>query len=265
MSPETLWPLLLLRIGLPAACVITASILAERSGPFFGGLIVALPVSAGPAYVLLALQSDDAFIAQSAIGSLIANAATGLFLLTSIQLAPRQSLPRCLAAALGVWLLATLGLRTLPWTALGATFLNLLVYAVLIGLTRGGVGVTTEPRARQRWFDLPLRALLVGTLVASVVTASQAIGPSATGIAALFPVVFTSLTAIMHPRIGGRSTAALLASAARAMPGFGFGLLALHLLAEPIGRWRALLAFAAVCVLWSGMLTARRRLARLTS
>ena len=54
--------------------VVTATVVAEASGPFWGGLIVSLPIGAGPAYAMLALQHDAAFIAASALGSFAANA-----------------------------------------------------------------------------------------------------------------------------------------------------------------------------------------------
>jgi len=39
----------------------------ERGGPFWGGLICGVPIASGPAYVMLALQADPAFVAQSAL------------------------------------------------------------------------------------------------------------------------------------------------------------------------------------------------------
>ncbi len=59
------------------------------------------------------------------------------------------------------------------------------------------------PLITRRWYDIPLRAALVATLVAIVVTLSRWVGPSVSGTIALFPVVFTSMMLILHPRIGG--------------------------------------------------------------
>lgn len=247
MPPDAFWLALLAKVGATAGVVVLACGIAERAGPFLGGLIAALPVSAGPAYVLLALQADDRFIAASAIGSLVANAATGLFLIVYMRLAPHRSLPVSLAAALGAWLLAVSVAQQIAWSATAATLLNTVVYALCFRLAPpvdAGIRAVAPPR----WFDIPLRALLVGLLVGGVVTTSRAIGPTATGIAALFPVVFTSLTAILHPRIGGMATAAVLASASRAMPGFGLALLVLHLAAVPFGRAPALVAFVLTCL-----------------
>ena len=63
-------------MAVAAAFVVAASMITERSGPAIGALVATLPVSAGPSYVFLALDHDDAFIAQSALASLPINGAT---------------------------------------------------------------------------------------------------------------------------------------------------------------------------------------------
>src|SRR2546430_539067 len=68
MSPELAFLLsLTLRMAFAAAFVVIASMVTERSGPAIGALIATLPVSAGPSYIFLAIDHDDAFIAQSAL------------------------------------------------------------------------------------------------------------------------------------------------------------------------------------------------------
>ncbi len=53
MSPDLLFILLLvLRMVVAAAFVVSASIITERSGPVIGALIATLPISAGPSYVV---------------------------------------------------------------------------------------------------------------------------------------------------------------------------------------------------------------------
>ena len=59
-----LWIQIGVKVLIAATVVVTASVMAEKSGPFIGGLILALPVSVGPAYAMLALQASPAFVAQ---------------------------------------------------------------------------------------------------------------------------------------------------------------------------------------------------------
>ena len=47
---------LLLKIVMTATIVVTATIIVERTGPFIGALIAALPTAAGAVYIILALE-----------------------------------------------------------------------------------------------------------------------------------------------------------------------------------------------------------------
>jgi hypothetical protein len=78
--PSAFWIGLLARAAVSAFVVVAATVAAEAAGPFWGGLIVSLPIAAGPAYVMLALQHDSGFIAASALGSFAVNAASFVFL-----------------------------------------------------------------------------------------------------------------------------------------------------------------------------------------
>jgi hypothetical protein len=257
-----LWLPALAKAVSTAMVVVVASVLAEAIGPFWGALIASLPVSAGPAYVFLAMQHDAAFVAASALSSCAANAATGLFLIVYAASARRLRLWQGLGAALATWLLASVLMRQVEWTPVTVVLLNLAVYGA--GFQMGSGTAEAPPRpdtvTLRRWFDLPLRAASVALFVSGVVVASAVLGAKATGIAAVFPISLTSLMIIVRPRIGGPASAALAATALRAMLGFGLALLALHLAVRPWGVGPALLAGLLVSVSWSaGLLVLRRR------
>jgi glucose uptake protein GlcU len=92
-----------------------------------------------------------------------------------------------------------------------------------------------------------------------LVAFSARIGPYASGLLAVFPVVLTSMILILHNRVGGQATAAVMANAVLGLAGFGFCCLALHLTAEPLGKWAALAIALTVSVGWSfGVLFARK-------
>jgi hypothetical protein len=107
---------------------------------------------------------------------------------------------------------------------------------------------------RRGWFELPMRAAMVGLVVGAVVTGSRALGPGLTGMAAVFPVAFTSFAFLMLPRVGGAMAAAIMVSALRAMPGFGLALLTLHLAAVPLGVAGALVVALLPSLAWSALL-----------
>ena len=253
-----LWLPPVIRALATALIVVSASALAETLGPFWGALIASLPVSAGPAYVFLAMQHDPGFVAASALSSCAANAATGLFLIVYGLLAVRLAPWRGLGIAVGVWLLASLAIRAVVWSAPWALILNLAVYGVGFALPGVEAGLVAAPGLRRGRFDLLVRAVAVAAFVSIVVAASATLGAAATGIAAVFPISLISLIVIVRPRIGGAGASMLAASALRAMLGFGIMLLVLHLLVRPLGIAGALIAALLTCLLWSGGLLWQR-------
>jgi FtsH-binding integral membrane protein len=81
---------------------------------------------------------------------------------------------------------------------------------------------------------------------------------------ALFPIIFCSSIVILHPRVGGKATASMVAYAQVAFIGLTLSFVAVHYLAEPLGSWWALAIGLLIAVSWSGLLflVRRRSLAR---
>ncbi len=241
--------------------VVSASAVAEAIGPFWGALIASLPVSAGPAYVFLALRHGADFVAASARSSCAANAATGLFLLVDGVLAARLSPWRGLGLAVLAWLAASLTTQQVIWTPFTALLLNLAVYGIgftLLETVRRSEPQTATRGQRRRW-DLPVRAAAVAAFVSLVGAVSTILGPNATGIAAVFPISLISLIVIVRPRIGGPASSLLAANALRSMLGFGMALLTLHLAIRPWGTMTALVIALLVSALWSAALLLLRK------
>jgi hypothetical protein len=251
MSPDLAFLLsLVLRMAVAAAFVVIASMITERSGPAIGALIATLPVSAGPSYIFLAIDHDDAFIAQSAVASLPMNAATVLMSLVFVSLVQRCGLLISLAAGFGMWVAGAIAVRAFEWSLAGGILFNAAAFALCLPLVQR-FRAAKMPLVTSRWYDIPLRAALVATLVAIVVTLSNVVGPRISGVIALFPAVFTSLILILTPRIGGPATAAVLANGQWGLIGFGLAIVVLHLTAQPLGRAVALSLALAMCITWN--------------
>jgi hypothetical protein len=262
MSPDLMfWLALVLKMAVTAAFVVAASVVAERSGPAVGSMIATLPIAAAPSYVFLALDHDTAFIANSALGSLSANAVTGIFTLVYVIAAQRQPLPVSLAAALVCWFGLAFAFSAVDWNIVSVVAFNVAVFAVCIPLVMQYCHVPM-PRVSRQWYDMPLRAGMVAGLVAIVVGTSNSVGPSVTGLLAVFPIVLTSLMLIFQPRIGGPATAALLANTMWGLAGFSAALVVLYLAAIRFGTWPAYALSLATSVLWNfAVWSVRRRLA----
>jgi hypothetical protein len=249
MSPDV-WFLLVLTIkmAVAAAFVVTASFIAERAGALVGAMVLTLPIGAGPAYVLLALDHGAAFIADSTVVSLAVHAASGIFGMAYVLAAPRRSFAVTIAAAVGTWIACALVIRAIAWSVPGAILLNVAAYGACVPLAQRYLHVRM-PVITRRWFDIALRASLVAALVGVVVALGDSAGPVLAGIFAVFPIVMLSIMLILHPRIGGVATAAIIANAMWGLVGFALAILTLHLAAVPFGVPLALASALAVSVI----------------
>jgi hypothetical protein len=140
--------------------------------------------------------------------------------------------------------------RTIHWSLAGGLIANAVAFAICVPLLRRFRHVKM-PLITRRWYDIPLRAALVATLVAAVVTLSGWVGPKVSGMIALFPAVFTSMMLILHPRIGGPPTAAVIANSAGGLMGLGIAIAVLHVAAPRFGSAIGLGLALMICVSWN--------------
>jgi len=259
VSPEfAYWFELALKMAVTALFVSVATIIAERLGPTVGALVATLPVSAGPVYVFLALDHDTAFVSASAVASLALNAATAIYLTIYVLLAQHHTIWISSLLAFAAWLAATLPLSLVHWTAWSAFALNAGVFGFCFFIVEPFRLVRMPPTTRP-WYDFLVRSTMVALLVGAVVTLSFRIGPVGSGVLAVFPVIYTSIMFILHCRVGGPATAAVLASAIPGLAGFGAALLTLHLTVVALGSAVALVFALGVSVAWNAGVYAIRR------
>lgn len=249
---------LIIKMAVAAGFVITATVVAERAGAFIGSLIVTLPISTGPAYVFLALDHDAEFVARAALTSVYNNVPTVFYTVVFIFLAQRFGAVVSVATGLAVWFATTVLLNLTAWTLSAAILLNVVVVAVFF-LVVIRYRHATMPRLPLRFSELLLRAAIVTIVIAAVVTLSFSIGPEKTGILASFPATFTSTMFILHRRVGGKATAAVMAHSLVGLLGFGLCMAVLNLTAVSLGSPLGLLAALVFSVSWNtGVLLLRR-------
>ena len=263
LSELPLWVSIAVKVVFAATVVVSATAAAEKSGPMIAGLILAMPVSVGPTYMMLALTASPQFIAVSAVSSMGSNAAVALYVAVYVALAQRVPMPVSLVLGLTTWLGAVwLQHRWNP-----APVPLLVVSTVCLGtavlLTRHALAGRKLLTGAKRWYDLPLRALFVGLFAGTVVTVSHLIGPDWTGFLAAFPLVLTTSIILMHPRVGAAATAAALATAIQGIFSYPLAFYLIHLFSEAWGIWWSFLAAIFTIVAWTGLVyawrTARRR------
>jgi hypothetical protein len=246
------WYGLALKMALTATVVVITSVAVERAGPFIGALIAALPTAAGAAYVILAIEHPPDFIAASAVGSVAVSAAVSIFSAVYIIIAQRRGMLLSLGVSLVVWFAVTAVFRMAMWTPLSAVLLNVVVFGITVPLSWRYREAGPPKKFLRTRYDIPLRAIAAAIVVAVVTTASYRIGSFASGMFALFPIILCSSIVILHPRVGGKATASMLAHAQIAFVGLSLGFLAVHYTAMPLGSWWAFAVGLSVCIAWSG-------------
>lgn len=242
---------LLAKMAIAAFIVVSASLIAERSSPLIAAMVATLPVSAGPVYVFLALEHGPAFVGLAALGSVGSNVAAACYCVTYVLMAQRRGAIASIAAALAVWVASVFSLQYLALPLVPALLLMIVVFGTGIFMTRPYVSARPLTATARPWYAIPIRATAVALLVAVVTSISATVGPLWSGVMATFPIVLSSLAAILHLRIGGPATAAAIANAIPGLFGFGLGLTLVHLTAVPYGSVVALGLCLFVCIIWN--------------
>jgi uncharacterized membrane protein (GlpM family) len=253
MSPELLfWIGLVLKMVMTASIVVVISVVVERSGPFVGALIAALPTAASAAYIILGIEHTPEFIAASSVGSAAATAAVSIFCLVYAVLAQRHGVVLSVAVAVVTFFIAAAALKLVTWTALTASLLNIFVFGITVPLSWRYRTSGPPAKLLRRRYDIPLRALPSAIVVVAVTTASFSIGSFASGIFAVFPIVMGCSIVILHLRVGGIASASMMAHAQIALNGLWLGFIAVHYLVPLYGVWGAYALGMLVCIAWSG-------------
>ncbi|MEZ5849523.1 MAG: hypothetical protein R3D68_02570 [Hyphomicrobiaceae bacterium] len=256
-------PQLLLRMSMVAVFVVTIAVLAEKLGPFLGGMVASLPLYTGPIYLMLALERDAQYLWASTVGSIAICGANPVYVL-AYCLAARAGwgTGASILAALGAWTTCAVIVQSNQWQVVEAVLFVAPIYAVAVPLAQGYTRGIAIRQAERGWMDLPLRAVLCGGLSGVVIVVSSFVPAQVTGILSVLPVLMTSLIMVLHPRIGGPATAALLAHTLGGLIGMVLAFTVVNLTILHIGPPLALGIGLAITVAWNISLIVIRRVFR---
>jgi hypothetical protein len=199
---------LALKLLLVPAFLLLLSLAGRRWGPAVAGWLAGLPVLTGPILFLLALEMGPGFAAAAATVSLSAVAGAVAFILTYARVCVRGSPARSLLYSLASWSCVALLLTRLPpdnSVSLGIALLALLIAPKLFPRIAGPLLAATLPR-----WELPLRMLAGAAITLAVTSLAAAIGPSWSGMFAVFPVITIVLSVFSHRTSGPAFAATLL-------------------------------------------------------
>jgi hypothetical protein len=199
---------LALKLFLVPAFLLLISLAGRRWGPAVAGWLAGLPVLTGPILFLLALEHGPRFAAAAATVSLSAVFGAVAFIVTYARLCARRSPGLSLLFGLASWCCAALLLTRLPLTnsvSLGIALLALIIAPKLFPRLSTPILTATLPK-----WELPLRMLAGAAVTLAVTTVAAAIGPSWSGMFAVFPVITIVLSVSSHRASGPAFAATLL-------------------------------------------------------
>ncbi len=251
-------PSLAVKLTATAALVVLATLIAEKVGAFIGAMIAALPLSAGPAYLFIAMEHDAGFVAQSALTGLGINAMVSPFLVVSAILIHRFGIWIGLGFGFVFWASGSLAILKADLSVVSAIFLNLVAFPISLYLSRPYLDVNRNKSTKGGILDVALRTAAVVAVAATVIVTGRLIGPEMAGFVAVIPIVWLSMSAVLYARAGRHTTSAVLANGVGGMFGFCLALTTLYLMAIQIGVTLALLTALLVCVFWNLGLTFAR-------
>ena len=150
--------ILALKLLLAPMLVVASSLAGRRWGPRLAGILVVLPIVAGPILLILYLDHGSRFAAAAAGAATLAIVPLALFALIFAYLSKRHGWLLTLLASWVAVLLADLALSRIVVPAAAALVLALLALHGAGSLLRR-MDQPVPPPAATPWWDLPARAL----------------------------------------------------------------------------------------------------------
>jgi hypothetical protein len=212
---------LALKITLAPALVVAATLAARRWGDRVGGIVIAIPIVAGPVLLVLALDHGRAFVQHAATGALVGIVAVCGFCLAF----DRAATLGVLGAVTTSWLTyAALAvplaqLRAPPVVGLLIALAAIAATHVIMGRAQPSGDAALKSPAPPKW-DLWARAASTSTLVVALTTAAGALGPALSGVLTPFPVATTVLVAFTLAQAGRLAAHHALIGYLAGLPGF---------------------------------------------
>jgi hypothetical protein len=251
--------ILLLKLFLAPLLVVASTLAGRRWGPEVAGILVGLPIVAGPILFISYLLHGADFASDAANSSLLGLVSIAAFAVVFARTARRFGWLTTLATSWIAVLAVDVALSLVNVTALVALAFTLVAtVAAMVLMPRTEPERPGEPkRPSSPSWDLPGRAIATSVLVLTVTTASGTLGPSWTGLLAPFPTAISVVAGFTHARHGPAVTARTLAGALMGLFSFATFCLSVAVLVRPIGG--AAFALGAAVTIAVQLLAARTR------
>jgi hypothetical protein len=247
---------LALKLLLAPLLVVASSLAGRRWGPRLAGILVVLPIVAGPILLILYLDHDSEFAANAARAATLGIVPLAAFALIFAYLSTRHGWLVILLTGWVTVLVADLALSRIAVPAGIALLLALLALHGSGALLRR-MHSPPPPAAATPWWDLPARAIATAVLVVLLTGFAAFLGPALTGALAPFPIALSVVCAFAVAQSGHAGVLALLRGIVPGLDGFA---LFCFLVAVLINRMSATATFSlatAAAVIFAVILATR--------
>jgi hypothetical protein len=230
---------LALKLLLAPLLVVASSLAGRRWGPGVAGILIVLPVVAGPILLILYVDHGSRFAAEAASAATLGIVPLALFAVVFGYLSRRHG-----------WLLTLLA----SWLAVLGTDLALAQIDVPVGaavvlalLALHGASALLRrlhppplPLPSTPWWDLPARAVATAVLVLLVTGTAASLGAALAGVLTPFPIALSVVCAFATAQAGHAGVLTLLRGIVPGLDGFA---LFCFLIAITIDHMPAAVAF----------------------
>ncbi|HSP01636.1 MAG TPA: hypothetical protein VLN90_09280 [Thioalkalivibrio sp.] len=209
--------ILLTKLIATAIVVIGVSVSVGKLGPRLGGILAGTPIILGPGYFFMLQEWPPEFIQEASLATLHALIATLLFSISFVLTAERLGALASLGVATLIWIPGAYLFSFIP----GGVVVAVVIYAVVL-LSAEVINrmlALRQPKvvAVSGWFDVVLRGLLGGVVVAVATTLAARSGPILSGILVSYPVGLFTIGWTLHDRYGPDVARATVAAAQQGM------------------------------------------------
>lgn len=189
--------LLIVKLALAPLLVVGSSLAGRRWGHEVSGLLVALPLVAGPILLITELEHGAHFASRAAAASLLGLVALASFVVVFARVARHAGWPIAVLAGWIAFLALALAFGQTAIPAGVGFVLAAGAFALAPRLLPADPPEQDMPIAGLPAWDLPARAIATALLVLGLTGAAAGLGPRLTGVLTPFPVSNTVLAAFV--------------------------------------------------------------------
>jgi hypothetical protein len=209
--------LFLLKVAVTPLLVAGVSLAARWWGPTIGGILMGLPWFTGPTVFVLIHDRGIDFGVAACVGIELAVVCISVFIVAYGVAAKYAGWLASFVSALVFYAASAWAMQQLPplpatqdldlplSAAAAAGTAALIIAYALLPRPHGVV----MPRALP-WWDIPMRMVATGALVATLLLTADALGPTLSGIVAAYPVILSVVCTFTHYRWGREAVWSML-------------------------------------------------------